>query len=188
MSKIAVFLDRDGVIIEDINDEDKKINILPKVIDGLRLLKKYELILIMVTNQPGIAKGLFTEKEVEITNQRLNNRLKEERCAVDAFYYCPHHPTKGKIKKYSKTCTCRKPKIGMLKQAAEDFKLNLKKCFMVGDFTWDIQAGKKANCTTILVNNRQRNKQEIEEIIKESNPDFYCQNFYQVAEIIVSHL
>lgn len=189
MSKIAVFLDRDGVIVEDIGDsKNQKIKILPKVIDGSRLLKKHSLILIEVTNQPGIAKGLLTERDVEMTHQRLNNRLKEKGCPIDAFYYCPHHPTKGTIKKYTRACKCRKPEIGLLTRAAKDFKLNLKECFMIGDFTWDIRAGKKAGCTTMLVKNKQRTQEEINEIIKESKPDFYCQDFYQAAKTVVSHL
>ncbi|MFA5866568.1 MAG: HAD family hydrolase [Actinomycetota bacterium] len=189
MRKTAVFLDRDGVIIEDIADSSyREIKILPKVVDSLRLLKKYDLALIVVTNQPGIAKGAFTSKDVEMVHQILNKKLKANGCPIDAFYYCPHHPTSGLSSQYTRVCQCRKPEIGLLVKAAKSFNLELDKCFMIGDFTWDIQAGKRAGCTTLLVKSRRRSDREVEAIIKESKPDFFCEDLYQAAKVVISSL
>lgn len=184
--RTAVFLDRDGVLIEDIGDSPKQeISVLPKVIEGLKLFKGHGLALIVITNQPAIAKGLLTEEQIKMTHQKLNDELGG---VIDAFYYCPHHPTKGTIPEFTKDCECRKPKTGLLIQATKDFGLDLKSCFMVGDFTWDIKTGENAGCVTILVDYPKRPPEEIEKIVMEANPNFHCHDFLEVAEKIVSRL
>lgn len=156
----AIFLDRDGVInidkghvhkIKDFvfyKDTFKAISLIPK-----------EYKIIIVTNQAGIAKGMYTEKQfLELTNWMLK-KFKSKGIKIDKVYYCPHHP-EGSIKKYTKKCNCRKPNPGMLKKAAKDFNLDFKKSWLIGDHEKDIIAGKKAKTKTILIDrvNEKHNK------------------------------
>ena len=188
MQRLAVFLDRDGTITEDMGySRLQRIQLLPKVVDGLKLLKKSGFLLIMITNQPGVAKGIITEGKVQDTNKTLNVLLEKSKCTIDAHYYCPHHPS-GTIKEYSQSCNCRKPKAGLLVKAAKDFSLDLRRCFLIGDYSWDIQAGKQVGCKTVLVAYHKRNKSDFDQIYKESQPDFFCLNFYEAAKTITANL
>jgi D,D-heptose 1,7-bisphosphate phosphatase len=148
----AIFLDRDGTITED-KDYTYKIEdleFIDSAILGLERMQNMRYKLIIVTNQAGIAKGKFTEEDYFAFRNEMHRRLKENKIIINAEYFCPHHP-KGKIEKYKINCNCRKPKSGMLEQAAKDFNLDLKKCFMIGDAPSDILAGKNAGCRTIQV-------------------------------------
>jgi len=146
---IAVFLDRDGTIIYDrhyIKDHEL-VELIPGVIKGLKLFKKYGYLLIMVSNQSGIARGLITKEEVIAVNSRLDEILHKENVYLDGSYYCPHGPDDN--------CDCRKPAIGMALKAKEDFNLDLSNCYMIGDKESDIEFGcnfgAKASFTSIKV-------------------------------------
>ncbi len=151
----AIFLDRDGTVIQD-SDPDyrlknwgKKVKLTPKAVQALGDLKKLNLPIIIVTNQAWVARGVVTQKQLRKFHQDLRDRLKKY-ADVSAIYYCPHHP-EADLKKYRLVCQCRKPNIGMFKQAAKDLNINLKKSVMVGDMTVDILAGRRAGCKTILL-------------------------------------
>lgn len=156
----AIFLDRDGVINIDKGHVHtiKNFVFYKDVFKALSLIPK-EYKIIIVTNQAGIAKGLYTEKQFEKLTDWMLKKLKDKGIKIVKVYFCPHHP-EGSVTKYIKKCNCRKPSPGMLKKAAKDFSLNLKKCWMIGDNKKDIMAGNKAKTKTILVDraNKKHNK------------------------------
>jgi len=148
----AVFLDRDGTIIEEVDylDSLDKVELLPGIPEALFALRAGGFKLFVVTNQSGVARGLFDETFVHETHEFLSRKLKEFGCPVDGFYFCPHHPTEGRGR-YRIQCSCRKPKPGMILQAIKEHNLDLSQCWMVGDKKSDIMAGKNAGIKTVLV-------------------------------------
>ncbi len=150
----AIFLDRDGTINEDSGYTNKieDLEFIDDAILGLQRMRHLNYKFIIITNQAGIAKGKYTEEEYFTFRDEMHKRLKNipNQIQIDAEYFCPHHP-EGIIQKYKIDCNCRKPKTGMLEQAAKDFNLDLKKCWMIGDMPSDIIAGKNAGCRTIQV-------------------------------------
>ncbi|KKQ01740.1 MAG: D,D-heptose 1,7-bisphosphate phosphatase [Candidatus Roizmanbacteria bacterium GW2011_GWA2_36_23] len=155
--KKAIFLDKDGVLIEDIpyNIDVARIKLSPGISDKLLNLQKAGYLLIIITNQSGIAKGLFDEEKLIPVRKKIEQLLSGNGIKLDGFYYCPHDMN-GKIKKYSIKCSCHKPEPGMLMQAAKDFEIDLKKSWMIGDKTSDIETGKNAGCRTIYVSAKNR--------------------------------
>lgn len=147
MDAIAVFLDRDGTICKDVHymKDESQFELLSRVAEAIRLLNKAGLKVIVVTNQSGIARGYFTEEDLQMIHKRMLNELLKNGAKIDAIYYCPHHPDDN--------CNCRKPKTGMLERAAEDFDLDIKRCFMIGDKKVDVETGRNAGCTSILIAN-----------------------------------
>ena len=129
--------------------------LLPGVPQALKQLKDAGYKLIVVTNQAGVARGYYTEEDVKILHQYMNQLLEKEGAEIDAFYYCPHHPHKGykgEVPELKIECDCRKPKPGMLLKAADDYNIDLSQSYMIGDGENDIKAGLAAGCKTILVN------------------------------------
>ena len=145
MGEVAVFLDRDGLICRDVHylRHPDQFELLPGAAEGIRRLNGLGVRVIVVTNQSGIARGYFTEEDLRRIHQRMEEELGRRGARLDAIYYCPHHPDEG--------CPCRKPRTGMLERAARDFNLDLKRCFMIGDRRLDLEAGRRAGCTFILV-------------------------------------
>lgn len=146
-SRPAVFLDRDGVLTKEkgyvchVNEME----IFPYAAECVRQIRAKGYYAIVVTNQSGVARGLFTEEDLLEMNKCLQ---KETR--VDAVYYCPHHPETG-ADRYRKACACRKPGIGLLLQANKEFHIDMSRSYMVGDRATDILAGRKAGIKTILL-------------------------------------
>jgi D-glycero-D-manno-heptose 1,7-bisphosphate phosphatase len=147
----AVFLDRDGVICEDVNyiTTPSQVQLIPRVGSAIKLLNEIGLKVIVVSNQSGVARGYLTEEDVKKINQKMINDL-GGRCHIDAIYYCPHHPQIGN-KTYKKECECRKPNPGMLQLAAQDLNLDLEQSFMIGDKMDDVLTGYRVGCETYLV-------------------------------------
>jgi D-glycero-D-manno-heptose 1,7-bisphosphate phosphatase len=151
--KNAVFLDRDGVITEDpphYAHRVDQVQIIPGSGEAIRLLNDMGYQVIVVSNQSGVAKGYYQERDVILFNEEMKRQLSMESAHIDAIYYCPHHPD-GIIEKFRGLCTCRKPQPGMLIQAAEQHRINLKASFFIGDKFSDIVAGNAVKCRTILV-------------------------------------
>lgn len=140
MLKTGVFLDRDDTIIKDqvYLSEPDRIEILPGVAQAIALLNAQEIPVIVITNQSGIARGVFNEATLEKIHRRMLAMFNEKGAAIDGIYYCPHHP-EGSIKEFARQCECRKPQPGMLLRAARDFNLKLENCYMVGDKEDDIE-------------------------------------------------
>lgn len=151
--KRAIFLDRDGVIIEDtgyISSIDD-IHLIPGIIQGLSNLQN-DFRIIIITNQSGVARGYFTESDLIKIHERLIAILAAYDIYIDSIYFCPHHPTAGKGK-YKQNCECRKPKPGMLIQASKDFGLNLRESVIIGDMESDIECGLSVGTKTVLLTN-----------------------------------
>jgi len=113
-------------------------------------LNENQFIVIIITNQSGVAKGLYKEPDVTIFNDAMIERLKQFKASVDAIYYCPHHP-EAEVEKYRIDCSCRKPKPGMLIEGGKKYNIDFKSSFLVGDKWSDIEAGRTVGCKTILV-------------------------------------
>jgi D,D-heptose 1,7-bisphosphate phosphatase len=149
---IAVFLDRDGTINEEVGylDSLDKLKMIPAAHEAIRLINLSGMKAIVVTNQSGVARGFFTEKFVRQTHEVIQTALLEKKASIDKFYYCPHHPTEG-TGIYLPNCNCRKPSPGMLLQAAHDLDIELGSSYMVGDRYRDVETAKKVGVKGILV-------------------------------------
>lgn len=150
----AVFLDKDGTLIKNVpyNVNPKLIELDDEAIQALRLLQQQDYLLVVISNQAGIAKGLFDEKTLQAANTHIAAMLAAEGIQLDAFYYCPHHPD-GIIAEYAVKCDCRKPAPGLLLQAAETLEIDLASSWMIGDILDDVEAGHRAGCRSILYDN-----------------------------------
>lgn len=145
--KPAVFLDRDGVLAEEKSyiTSIEELTIFPYTEECIKAIHEKGYYAIVITNQSGIARGLFTE-DVLI---KMNECLKRE-TGVDAIYYCPHHPD-GSVGSYKRICKCRKPETGLFEQACHDFNIDMEHSYMVGDRAGDIIAGQRAGIKTVLL-------------------------------------
>ena len=143
----AVFLDRDGTINVEVNYLHRvaDFELIEGAAEAIGHLNRAGLPVIVVTNQAGIARGLYDEGALERLHVHLQEELARHAARVDAFYYCPHHPD------FTGPCPCRKPAPGMLLEAARDHHLDLGRSWLVGDSAGDIRAGRAAGCRTILV-------------------------------------
>ena len=148
----AVFLDRDGTIIEDVGYLHRfdQIALYPWSVDAIRCLNRAGLAVVVITNQSGVARGMFTEAFVDETHRRLSARLEAGGARIDAYYHCPHHPA-GKVAAYTRACDCRKPASGMIDRAVKDLALDPARSFVVGDTWLDIGAARAARARGILV-------------------------------------
>jgi D-glycero-D-manno-heptose 1,7-bisphosphate phosphatase len=153
MKTPAIFMDRDGVLINDIDllTRCDQIQILPGVPKALRLLSEAGFALVMVSNQTVVARGMATEAEVDHVNKEMSALIVAAGGPqLEVFYICPHHP-KATLPRYRLDCSCRKPHPGLLLQAAQEHNLDLSSSFMIGDRVTDIIAGDKAGARTILL-------------------------------------
>lgn len=188
----AVFLDRDGVINEivcfpELGIMDSPLNprqfkLMPDAARAVRVLNKLGLKVIIVSNQPAIAKGKTTMELFEKMRQKMKRELVKGGAHVDAEYYCFHHPA-AKYAKYRVRCSCRKPKPGLITNAARDLNIDLSRSYLVGDSLTDIKAGRAAGCKTILVGYL---KSYLSKVIDETGvkPDFVVHSLLDAAKII----
>jgi D-glycero-D-manno-heptose 1,7-bisphosphate phosphatase len=186
----AVFLDRDGVLIEDVHLLTKPGEV--RLTDGaswvVRALKEACYQVVVVSNQTVVARGLATENEVEAVHERIQQLLVDTGGhRVDAFYFCPHHPS-ATLPQYRLECECRKPRPGLLLQAAAERGIDLPRSYMVGDRITDIIAGQRAGCKTILVESGRHLDPPIEApdpIDPSCHPDFVCADLRQAVRLIL---
>jgi len=148
----AVFLDRDGTLIEEAGylDRLERLVFYPYSVDAVRLLNRADLAVVIITNQAGVARGIVREAFVGEAHRHVTMRLEQGGARVDGFYYCPHHP-EASVEQYRKSCDCRKPQPGMLRRAADELKLDLARSFVIGDRWHDLQAGDAVGARGILV-------------------------------------
>lgn len=179
----AVFLDRDGTLIKEVGDltltHIKKVRFFKGVAEAIKELNRLGFIVVIITNQPVVARGLATEKEVDQIHAILVKRLAKKGAKIDAIYSCPHHP-KATLPKYRVRCRCRKPNIGMIMKAAKKFGIDLKKSFIIGDRTADIAAGNRSGMKMILVKTGYAGKDGKHE----GKPDFVARNLKEAVKII----
>lgn len=165
----AVFIDRDGTfnVLGNYINKVEDLDLIPGSDKAVKLARDAGFLVIVVTNQAGVARGYYSEEDVAIFHQNIQDVLARFGTKIDAFYYCPYHPIHGKGK-YLKDDECRKPKPGMLLQAAKEHGIDLENSYMIGDNIGDIQAGQAAGCRTIMVrtgygNEHQFKLDELEE-------------------------
>ena len=150
--KPAVFLDRDGTLIEDVGylRTVRDLRLFPWTVDAVRALNHAGLPVVVITNQSGIARGLLTEETVHDVHRHLSSLLEGGGAHVDAYYYCPHHPD-GSVATYTRRCDCRKPGRGMIDRAAADLGIEPARSFVVGDKWLDVGAARNVGGRGILV-------------------------------------
>jgi D-glycero-D-manno-heptose 1,7-bisphosphate phosphatase len=150
--KPAVFLDRDGVVIEDSHylGNAARVRLVPGVAETIAELNRAGWPVVVVTNQSGVARGLFTLESVGVVHDHLAELLRASGARIDAFHFCPHHP-EADVPEFRVKCECRKPKPGMLFRAAAELGLDLASSWMIGDRESDLEAGAAAGCRTVLV-------------------------------------
>lgn len=178
----AVFIDKDGTLIPDIpyNVNPDLIAIGESTTEGLRLLKTLDFLLILITNQSGIAKGYFEEEALEAVWQKLQTLLGPHGLALDAFYFCPHHP-EASVAQYKLDCDCRKPLPGLILKAGGDWNVNLNHSWMIGDILNDVEAGHRAGCSSVLLDNGGETEWLLSPL---RTPDYTCSNLLEAARFI----
>ena len=179
--KKAIFLDRDGTINveKDYIYKSEDLIFEEGTIDALKTFKNLGYILIVVSNQSGIARGYFTEEDLNIFNNNMNEILKKNGVEITEFYCCPHHP--DGIGEYKKVCECRKPNNKMIEDAIKKYNIDREKSYMIGDKTSDIGAGLKSNLKTVLVKTGYGLK-DMEKVDK--NETLICENLKDFSEIL----
>jgi D-glycero-D-manno-heptose 1,7-bisphosphate phosphatase len=152
MKRPALFLDRDGTLVypRHYPSHPEELHLYEGIGPALKAFQEEGFKLVVITNQAGIARGYFTEDDLQRMNAYLSEELAKLEVHLDAIYYCPHHPD-GIIPELAIRCDCRKPQPGMLLRAAEDLDLDLQSSWFVGDILDDIEAGNRVGCRTILV-------------------------------------
>ncbi|WP_207512638.1 D-glycero-alpha-D-manno-heptose-1,7-bisphosphate 7-phosphatase [Longitalea luteola] len=182
----AVFIDKDGTLIKDVpyNVNTNLIQFEDNAIEALRSLQAQGFQLIIVSNQPGIALSYFSEEDVQQVFQFIKHTLLENGVQLNGYYYCPHH-IDGNREPYAKACYCRKPLPGMLLKAAMEMDTDLERSWMIGDILNDVEAGNRAGCKTILLNNGN----ETEWVLNESRtPTQLCSNWKEAAATIIEYV
>lgn len=184
-AKPAVFLDKDGTLVEDVpyNVEPRLMRLAPRAGEALRLLAPHYR-LVVISNQSGVARGYFLEAALGGVELRLRQLLAACGVELAGFYYCPHHP-QGQVAAYRLACDCRKPRPGMLLAAAREHNLNLRQSWMVGDILDDVEAGRRAGCRTVLVDNGGETEWRTS---ADRQPDFTAGDLYEAAEWILQNL
>jgi D,D-heptose 1,7-bisphosphate phosphatase len=172
----AIFIDKDGTLITNVayNVNPGLIRFEDHAFESLYLLQQKGYFLVVVSNQPGISLGYFKETKLKEVEEKIKLSLLKNRVMLNGFYYCPHAENEG--------CNCRKPKPGLFFKAAKDLEIDLSKSWMIGDILNDVEAGKRSNCKTILIDNGNEtewiwNKQRI--------PHYMVNHLKAAAEIIL---
>ena len=152
MSRRAIFMDRDGTICEEVGyvNHLSRSRLLPNSLEAIRLVNRAGYLAIVVTNQSGVARGLFGEDLVRAVHRQLVSRVEAAGSLLDAIYYCPHHPREGSPP-YRQECDCRKPKPGLLLRAARERDIDLQHSYMIGDSLVDLVAGRAAGVGVVHV-------------------------------------
>ena len=192
----GVFLDRDGVVNELVYYQEhsvvdspftaQQLKLLPGVAHAINRFHEMGFAVIIVSNQPGIAKGYLTEETFEKISEKMRAELAKEGAFLDGEYYCFHHPD-AKVEILRANCNCRKPNPGLLLQAAKETDIDLSSSWMIGDGLTDIQAGKAAGCKTILLG---RMKCELCRLMDDTDarPDLIASNLPEAANLVKDQL
>lgn len=191
----AIFLDRDGIIIKmhydrkfgtiDTSLSVKQIEFVPGIFDFLHFAQKLGYLLILISNQPGVGIKKISLKRYNEIKDYITFALQKQGITLDGQYFCMHHPY-ASIVKYRKECSCRKPKTGLLMQAAKDLNIDIKESWMIGDGVYDIIAGHNAGCKTILVGNiiEAEYLSILEEKLKSIKPDYLVKYISEAKNLI----
>lgn len=189
MGSMAVFLDRDGTVNEEVDflTSPRDLHLIPRSAEAIRKANDLGLKVFIVTNQSGVARGLISEAGLDDLHRALIERLAEHHARVDRIYYCPHHPSEG-IDGYRKECDCRKPKTGMIDEAVREFGIDPARSFVIGDRTVDVAMAKNAGARAILVltgyGSAERELCERDQIPL----DYVASDLYDAMEYVAGHL
>lgn len=172
----AVFLDRDGTLCEEVNylSRPEDLRLFSFSAEAVKLLNDNGFLVILITNQSGIARGFFDENTLHEIHSKLTKELAESDAKLDAIYFCPHNSTDN--------CDCRKPKTGMIKRAKQDFLLDLENSWIIGDKTIDVETGLNAHLKTALVLTGY-GKSEVGKLKKK--PDLIANNLLQSVKKLI---
>ena len=173
----AAFIDRDGTLIEEVNFLSKlsEMRLFPYSAEAVKLLNDNGFLVIVITNQSGVARGIFDEKTLREIHAKLIKDLADSNAKIDAIYFCPHHPDDN--------CACRKPKTGMILQAAEDFPLDLKNSWMIGDKALDVETGFNIQVKTSIVMTGY-GQADLTKLQKK--PDLIAENLLEAVKMLIS--
>ena len=183
--KKAVFLDRDGTLNKDVDylNSVDGLELLPTVIEGLRLLQTHGFLLIIVSNQSGVARGYFSEEELKKINNRLEEMLLDYKIKITAQYYCPHHSEHG-LGKYKIACKCRKPAIGMIERAVREHFIDLSSSAIVGDKLSDVEMAEEAKIPLPILVKTGKGMLNVDKVSQIKSIRI-CDTFLEAAKIIV---
>jgi D-glycero-D-manno-heptose 1,7-bisphosphate phosphatase len=187
--RIAVFLDRDGTINEEVEflRRPEELQLIPGAAGAVRMLNERGLLTCVISNQSGVARGLFSERDLDPIHDALRAMLARENARVDRIYYCPHHPTEGQPP-YRIDCACRKPSPGMLHRGEHELGIDLHRSFVVGDRIVDIQAGKAVGAVTLLVLTGYGTASACECAAAGVTPDAIVPSLREAADVIIHML
>ena len=182
----CIFLDRDGTINvhKDFLKTAEDFELLPGAAQAIALANRSEYLVIIATNQPVIARGECTVEELSRIHMKMETELGKQGAYIDGLYYCPHHPHKGyagEVPELKVDCACRKPKIGMLTQAAQEHNIDLSRSWYVGDTTMDVQTGRNAGMRTVLVQTGEAGKDGK----YDATPDYISEDVLRAVETIL---
>ena len=186
MKRPAVFIDRDGTISEEVGyiNHPSRLRLFPYASEAIRILNNNDWLAIVITNQAGVARGYFSEELIADVHKRLKQEL--EGAQLDGIYYCAHHPSVGEPP-YRVDCDCRKPKTGLIDQAAKDFEIDLAASWMVGDRYGDVELARNAGLHSALVlSGYGRGEWEYQRHAWEHQPDLVCENLLEAVKMIVA--
>ncbi len=188
MKRKAVFIDRDGTINKEVNYLHKveDLEILPGVAEAIKLLNDRGFLVIVPTNQSGIARGYYGVEDMRKINEEISRRLAKNGAYIDAFYFCPHHP-KGKIEEFTISCDCRKPKSGMFLKAAGDYNVDFPGSFSIGDKIRDLEPAKKLGCKGILVKTGYGEEELKEREAWQLEPDYVAEDLMEGVKWIIEN-
>lgn len=184
-SQHAVFLDKDGTIVKDVpyNADPSRLCLMPGVIEGLQTLIGAGYVPIIVSNQSGVALGRFGESGLVRLSNGLKRLLGQHEIRLGGCYFCPHHPD-GVVPRFAIPCECRKPRPGMLHRAARELRIDLQSSWMIGDILDDVEAGNRAGCQTVLIDNGGETEWQRSEA---RNPTFVAGDLEVAANLILKH-
>ncbi len=193
MTNRAVFLDRDGVVVElvwDAGDESfegpnvkEDVRLVPGAADAIRRIRSLDYRVIVVSNQPGAAKGKASRDNLREAHEHVVRLLAERGAVVDDYRYCLHHPD-AIDPLFARVCDCRKPKPGMLLRAASDLDIDLSRSWMIGDSDSDAEAGREAGCRTILVENPRSTHRRR----PDGRADYRVRDVARATDVVVSEM
>jgi D-glycero-D-manno-heptose 1,7-bisphosphate phosphatase len=192
----AAFLDRDGVINALVHHEDagvidgpfiaSQFKLIPRAAEAIRLLNDTGLKVVVVSNQPGIAKGHLKLEMLKVFESIMLAGIRKEGGHIDGIHYCLHHP-EAKLAKFRQRCHCRKPETGLLEQAAADLRVSLDECYMIGDGIPDLLAGSNAGCRTIFVGRWKCEICQFTEAPK-VRPAFVAKDLWEAAKFVCAEV
>ena len=189
MKRPAVFIDRDGTISEEVGyvNHPSRFRVYPYSSEAIRILNDAGWLAIVITNQAGVARGYFSEDVIHKIHDQLTRDLQNESAKLDAIYYCAHHPSVGEPP-YRSDCDCRKPKTGLIQQAAKDFEIDLEVSWMAGDRYSDVELARNAGLRSAFVlSGYGRGEWEYQSQVWAHRPDLVCENLLEAVKSIVNH-